>query len=89
MPSIILENTQGADALAGIIHQEVAKYMKGKASVEGNYINFSNLQDFAGTIINFALHILDYVSSVTWIIDRSASNSFCTNLKLFSNPIID
>lgn len=62
--------------------------MKDKALVEENYINFSHLRDFAGTIINYGLHILDAISSDTWIGDTGASNPLCTILKLLSNPVI-
>lgn len=80
-----LENTKGADALIGMIHQRVSRYMNDKASTKGNYINVSHLGEFVGTIINYALHILDSLSLNTWIIDIGASNHMCTKLKLLTD----
>lgn len=62
--------------------------MNSNASIEGKYINFSHLGDFAGTIIKYALHSLDSLSPGTWILDTVASNHICSNLNLISNPTV-
>ena len=45
--------------IAKIIQQEIAKYMKGKSAMDGNYINLAHFGELAGTILKYALNTLN------------------------------
>ena len=46
-------------SIALIIQQEIAKYMKGKSAMDGNYINLAHFGESTGTILKYALNTLN------------------------------
>ena len=62
--------------------------MKGKSTVDVNYINLIHLGEYVGTILKYALNTLDLLETRTWIINTWASNHMCIDLNLISHPTI-
>lgn len=60
--------------------------VKDKATNEKNFVNFSNLDDFTGTIIHFTLRSLDLLSHDKWIIDIGTFNDICATFNLIIDP---
>ena len=88
------EKSEPTANLSNLIQQEIMKIMKRKLSVEGNSIQFTNLDGYAGNLacLNHALHIAlstsNLIRSGAWILDTGATHHLTPdleNLTLHSN----
>ena len=88
---VVCDQWIGIDAkltssIAEVIQQEITKYMKGKSTMDGNYINLAHQGEYASTILNYALDTLDLLELETQIIDTKASNHMCIDLITIIEP---
>ena len=76
--------------LASLIQHELMKLMKGKMPMTGNMVNFTYLEDFAGSVLKpkltYALNSAELFRPGTWIVDTGASSHMCTDLSLIHKP---